>query len=307
MIYRLYVHPLCHSPGPKLAAAIYWYEVYFDSFQGQYRGRNIWNIELLHQKYGPIVRRSPDELDIEDPDFFEVFFAGGRRGKWNRGGKPATATQSTLERDIHKNRRGALTRFFSKLSVLALEPLLVEKVERLSLGVQTYVNNGRILQADTAFAALSLDAITEYCFDQSFNCLLHPEFAPEWKKTMTSLFEAVPLLRNFSFIAGKLLVLPQWILVRTSLTINKFAAMQKANHEKIVNLVKDYKSNPRTNLGETTAGHKKHRAIFYDILDSQVFPPEEKTVDRLADEAFGMVIAGGDTVGTSKPVLSASC
>jgi cytochrome P450 len=127
---------------------------------------------LLHQKYGPTIRRSPDELDIEDSEFFEILFAGGRRHKWNRGGKPATATQSTLDRDLHKNRRGALTRFFSKRSVLALEPMLVEKVEKLSLGIETYVDNGHILQAATAFAALSLDVITEYCFDQSFDCLL---------------------------------------------------------------------------------------------------------------------------------------
>jgi hypothetical protein len=114
---------------------------------------------------------------------------------------------------------------------------------------------------------------------------------------MTSLFEAVPLLRNFGFIAGKLPALPQWILERTSPAIDKFAAMQKANHEKIVHLVKDYNSTPKTHLEGTPAGNKKYRTIFYDILDSQVLPPEQKTVGRLADEAFGMVIAGGDTVG----------
>ncbi|KAK5046635.1 hypothetical protein LTR84_007396 [Exophiala bonariae] len=297
VIYRLYFHPLRHFPGPKWAAATYWYESYFDMFSGPYTGRYVWKLESLHHKYGPIIRRSPDELDIVDLDFFELLFAGGRRDKWNRGGKSPGGTQSTLDRDLHKNRRGALTRFFSKRSVLALEPLLIEKVEQLSSGINTHFENGRILQADTAFGALSLDVITEYCFDQCFNCLLDPNFAPEWKQTMTSLFEAVPLLRNFGSIAGKLPALPHWILKRISPNVDKFSQMQKANQEKITHIVDDYNSSNRDSLDKPVALNKQHRTIFYDILNSQVLPPEEKTVERLADEAFGVVIAGGDTVG----------
>lgn len=297
VIYRLYFHPLSHFPGPKWAAATYWYESYFDMFSGPYTGRYVWKIEALHQQYGPVIRRSPDELDIVDSDFFEILFAGGRRDKWNRGGKSPGGTQSTLDRNLHKNRRGALTRFFSKRSVLALEPLLVEKVEQLSIGIDTYFEKGRILHADTAFGALSLDVITEYCFDQCFNCLLDPDFAPEWKQTMTSLFEAVPLLRNFGSIAGKLPALPHWILEKISPNVDKFSEMQKANQEKIMRIVNDYNSGNNDDVEKPLARAKHHRTIFYDILDSQVLPPEEKTVERLADEAFGVVIAGGDTVG----------
>lgn len=54
VVHRLYFHPLRHFPGPKLAAITYWYEVYYDWFGGPYRGRNSWNIEKLHEKYGPV-------------------------------------------------------------------------------------------------------------------------------------------------------------------------------------------------------------------------------------------------------------
>jgi hypothetical protein len=48
-IYRLFLHPLSKFPGPRLAAATYWYEFYYDvSKQGVY----LWKIKELHKKYG---------------------------------------------------------------------------------------------------------------------------------------------------------------------------------------------------------------------------------------------------------------
>ena len=48
-IYRNSVHPLAKYPGPKLAAASYWYEYYYDVTM---KGRYIWKIMDLHEQYG---------------------------------------------------------------------------------------------------------------------------------------------------------------------------------------------------------------------------------------------------------------
>jgi hypothetical protein len=46
---RLYLHPLAHIPGPKLAALTWWYEFYYDIIQpGQY----VFHIQELHKQYG---------------------------------------------------------------------------------------------------------------------------------------------------------------------------------------------------------------------------------------------------------------
>lgn len=49
VLYRLYLHPLCKIPGPKLAAATYWYEFYQDVILD---GNYIKDCPKLHAKYG---------------------------------------------------------------------------------------------------------------------------------------------------------------------------------------------------------------------------------------------------------------
>jgi hypothetical protein len=48
-VYRLYLSPIAHFPGPKLAALSKWYEFYYDVvLQGSFSA----HIRELHSKYG---------------------------------------------------------------------------------------------------------------------------------------------------------------------------------------------------------------------------------------------------------------
>jgi len=49
VIYRLHFHPLAKFPGPKLTAVTSFYEFYHDVFK---RGKFMWQIEAMHEKYG---------------------------------------------------------------------------------------------------------------------------------------------------------------------------------------------------------------------------------------------------------------
>lgn len=85
-VYRLYLSPLAKFPGPKFAALTLWFEFYYDVVK---RGRYTWKIAEMHKQYGelspgdakssfrypmltkiigPIVRISPHELHIDDPE-----------------------------------------------------------------------------------------------------------------------------------------------------------------------------------------------------------------------------------------------
>ncbi|KAL3473256.1 cytochrome P450 [Aspergillus californicus] len=304
VIYRLYFHPLRHIPGPKIAAATFWYEVYHDWFRGPYPACS-WNVDKLHDRYGPIVRKTPDELSIRDPDYLDTFFAGSRKDRYSRTGKEATGSvQSTILGSVHKRRRGALTRFFSKRSLQTLEPSIMAKVEKLSTRIdENFHREGKTIEAGVAFGAFTLDTITDYCFDQSFGCLEKPDLAPEWRKTFWDMLESIPLLRNWTFFAEMFFWVPQIVVRYTNPGMEQFFIMQGANQEKVAQVTREWENDQAMKeKGEdpfvlSQSGGKRKRTIFYDILNSVVLLPEDKTQKRMAEEAFGMVVAGGYTTG----------
>ncbi|KAL8990518.1 MAG: hypothetical protein Q9177_000849 [Variospora cf. flavescens] len=77
VVYRLAFSKLSGFPGPKVAAATYWYEFYFDWLR---KGKYIFEIEKMHEIYGPIVRINPDELSISDPEAYnDIYVSESRR------------------------------------------------------------------------------------------------------------------------------------------------------------------------------------------------------------------------------------
>ena len=80
LIYRFFLHPLKHIPGPTLARATYLYEWYYDiCLSGQYT----FKIKELHKRHGPVIRINPDQVHIDDPDYFDEIFnqTNGRANK----------------------------------------------------------------------------------------------------------------------------------------------------------------------------------------------------------------------------------
>jgi|SRR5579862_4551814 len=72
IIYPFFTSPLASIPGPKLNAMTKWYMVYID-----FTKKRTLYIHDLHQKYGPIVRISPNEVVFTGEEPMRVIYGAG--------------------------------------------------------------------------------------------------------------------------------------------------------------------------------------------------------------------------------------
>lgn len=138
----------------------------------------------MHEHYGPIVRINPDELHIDDPDYWNEIYCNShpskpldKSGKFkHRFGIPE-ATFSTSHAEQHRERRAALAPFFSKQRIRSLNGKVAEVTERISHRLATeYASTGRVVSVSDMWSSMTIDITTDLAFSRSENCSAAPEF-----------------------------------------------------------------------------------------------------------------------------------
>jgi hypothetical protein len=152
----------CNFPSQSLLLSTTYairYEAYYDLWLG---GQYTFKIIELHKLYGPIIRISPWEIHVSDPDFYEVIYAssasGHKRDKYDWFTKSFGLDNSvfgTPGHDLHRLRRSALAPYFSKASVRRLQPLVQDRVNKLLERLEGFRDNGEVLMASWAYSAFT--------------------------------------------------------------------------------------------------------------------------------------------------------
>ena len=150
VLYRLCFSPVAKFPGPKIAAATLWYEFYFDVIKCR---SYVWDVESMHKDYGtlrcmpptmrhlstspdPIVRTNAYNLHVSNHASQATLYPTMTNNieKCDRSagmfGSNDT-TFGTANHNIHQIRRNALGKYFSKASVLRLQPVIQSLLNKL--------------------------------------------------------------------------------------------------------------------------------------------------------------------------------
>ncbi|KAJ6184876.1 hypothetical protein N7519_006177 [Penicillium mononematosum] len=264
-VYHLYFHPLSKFPGPKLAAATFFYEFYYDVVKS---GMYIWEIERMHEKYGPIVRINPREIHIRDSSYYDEIHAGASR-KRSKDPKYAIAFGApnslvgTITHDHHRFRRSLLSNYFSKRSVVDLD-----------------------------FAALTADVITDYCYGWSYGYLDGEKgsVSNDLVDAVNGLMVMIHINRFFPFLIS--------IFRNAPPTLLRWLQPNMAD-------LFDVKARLRQQADDTLQkqGLKKvdseARSTIFDALTNLELPENERTLDRLEDESALLLGAGTETTARS--------
>lgn len=289
-IYRLFLHPLSSYPGPKIAALTVWYEFFYDCLL---RGHYTFEIQRMHKKYGPIVRISPNELHVNDPSFIDELYAGGgkKRDKYTfftvQFGIPDSVF-GTPGHDLHRLRRGALNRFFSKASVTKLEPMIHKAVEKLCAQLESHAGTGNPVKMNNAFSCMTTDVVTEYAFAKSYNFLDSPTFEPNFHRAIIAGSDMGPWIKQLPCLIALMNSLPKWIVMK----INPKAAIFLQFQEDIRRQIREVQNN----IAEGKTQSVSSKTIFHELLTGDL-PAQEKRIERLWQE--GQIVVGAGTETTA--------
>ncbi|KAK3984634.1 cytochrome P450 [Cladorrhinum sp. PSN332] len=286
-IYRLYFHPLAGIPGPKFAAITGWYETYFELFHKGLGGQYTFHIRELHAKYGPIIRISPQEVHVDDPDFYSTIYTN-KQGldkpdylKW-RFGAPS-ALFSTPEHHLHRMRRAAQEPFFAKQRIVDLSPVIQAKADKMcSRLAQDFINAKKPVTLDNLFASYVADVTTQYSVDRDFDWLGHAEFESPFVKAIRSLKDIAHPSTQFPWLPRAVAAIPPSIVRVLQPTMSSVLDFQEDMRRLVIDSMRDLDKIPTS---------KADKTIVHGILRSDM-PKEELHIDLLKDHAVSLLGAG---------------
>ncbi|KAI9694165.1 MAG: hypothetical protein M1822_003436 [Bathelium mastoideum] len=308
-IYRIFFHPLRHVPGPKLAALTFWYETYYEVVKP---ARYTWKIGELHGQYNsPIIRINPDEVHINDPEYYDTIYSQSRRRvdkppKSSDSFGPVPATFGTGDHDLHRIRRAPLNKHFSKKSVSDLQPGILSSIKKLCERLERASDEGKTVNLKYAYAAVARDIIDEYCFSRPTDSVLMEDFNEEYTETLEAGHHMTPIVSvadkllqygvnipdhfgqfiQFRWLGYLLHALPAWVTKILDPGFGKLLDEMESLSQQVEAM----------RAGKYEA-HKSsyHPTVLQDLLESDM-PEAEKTKDRIKAEAQTLVGAGTSTV-----------
>lgn len=109
------------------------------------------------------------------------------------------ATFSTANHDVHRMRRNALSKFFSRAQVSRLEPTVRDFAERLC-GKILIAGRKAPFDVTTAYSLFTTDVISGYCLGQSLGLIDQEGWEPNFREPLYAQLRLVYLFRFIPFL-----------------------------------------------------------------------------------------------------------
>lgn len=288
------LHPLYRFPGPRLAAASYHFEACYDYWllKGQYGNR----IRRMHEQYGPIVRINPDELHCNDPAFTDEIYAGpGRiRDKWQHNLNVSAARGTivtginTVPHEVHRIRRGAYSRFFSRTSVTRHEGEIRDLADAVADKLLKAAGE-EVIDMRQVFNCFVADVISQVVFGEPLGFVAQQEWTPNLATFTQSFIETCYMMRS-NWVVRKVMELMPMGLVAPYMGENVRIVM---HHTDVI-----IPAHVRRAIRDAES-----RSVFAEVAANKILPKEERTIPALSAEGFNFLVAGTESTAGVLTVL----
>lgn len=257
-------------------------------------------IKRMHERYGPIVRIAPDELHIDDPEYWQEVYCNNSAARpidkqeklTNRFGLPG-AIFSTAKAELHRSRRQAMAGFFSRQRLRETQSRVNHLVERISQRLSTeYAGQSRVLDVGEMFSCLAVDIVTELCFRRCTNCTEAPNFNAPLVNTVINNIWLSHWNAHFRFLISWIERLPEIFIVTLIPLVKPILDLRISINQQVGEILSGIN---KASIGTKESRRSDHDTIFDEMLASKL-PTNELSFDRLSQEAMALTTAGVETV-----------
>ena len=204
------------------------------------------------------------------------------------------AILATVDHDIHRRRRNAYDKYFSKQSIRNNSHVIQAAVEKVCARMRQISKSEHSVNLFAVYSALTADVASGYCFPEAYHLLDEPDCGTDLHNMFLSTLCDVHMLKHFPFLLPLMLQLPQKITSFLLPDLAQTFRWQKKWVQQIDELKFDRDD------GKTRSGKA---SIFRTLLNSNL-PAQDKSVSRLMQDA--QTILGGGTVTTTMALAVAT-
>ncbi|KAL8674586.1 MAG: hypothetical protein Q9168_001029 [Polycauliona sp. 1 TL-2023] len=292
--YRLFFSPLAKFPGPKLTASTYWVEFYYDLIKG---GRFQREIARMHEKYGPIVRVNPDELHIQDTEFYEQLYRRENKldkfpGQTKMFGKQGTFF-TTQTHELHRQRRSPYAPFFSKKSITDMSDFISDRLDALCRRLRESGRQRAPMPLGIAYVALTTDIISNYALADCYHLLERDDIGSEYHYLLLGFVQGCHFIKHLTPIFNFMQALPDTVVLWLQPSLGLAMQMMKNMQSDVQSIIDDLSSETR----ESKPG------LFMNVLQSSL-SPQDKSAEAIASEGMGLLIAGSETTASTLSIIT---
>lgn len=166
-----------------------------------------------NRSLGPIVRITPDEVHLSDPDNYDVIYHMNTKyakvAPYYKSMGGGYSTFTTVSNEEHRIKRSHLNPFFSKKKVLELEDSVQKNTEKLCSLIEKKFYLDESVDLHHAFRALSVDIITDYAFNQCYNLLDSPDLGKNFFHMIEGLMPTMWVFQQWPVLQSIVLSLPE--------------------------------------------------------------------------------------------------
>ncbi|KAF4550341.1 Cytochrome P450-like protein 23 [Elsinoe fawcettii] len=164
-LYRRFLHPLAHIPGPPLA-----------KITGAWRDTHYWrgnwheDVLALHRKYGPVVRIAPNELSVVDQQAMKLLYGHGHntaKTEWYATWQPPLKAQNFFaarDKTLHAFLRKRVSGAYSMSSILKYEPFIQLCLDTLFSKFRKYADSDTVINMADWTNAFAFDVVGELSY-----------------------------------------------------------------------------------------------------------------------------------------------